>query len=275
MLTSMKILIEKQIENWQGGAASTAPRMKTSACGFGPASPQSALLNNLQNGGCILSAGRGDTLLDPEPVELPVFKLKSRLEVSQDSREDVARFFQEIGIEGRGGLSFPEQNPLTLEPIDWEKEICRSTLQNLSAGSARLAQAETLSQDAKLNRLVHLMMLAIRSGNISLAMMMFAHVESRMANQMTQILMTKVQEIQDRKRKLTQDIQSQKTDSAEGAKKLQILQNDVSQANDDIAVLQTFIRDVAQNKQSAVELANAFLSKEHETTMAVVRSFGR
>ncbi|HKX12850.1 MAG TPA: hypothetical protein VJP40_06830, partial [bacterium] len=124
------------------------------------------------------------------------------------------------------------------------------------------------------NRLVHLMMLAIRSGNISLAMMLFAHVETRTANQMTQILMQKVQTLQDEKRKLTREIQNQKSDS-EGAKKLQTLQNDVSQVNDDIGVLQTFIRDVAQNKQASIELANAFISKEHETTMAVVRSFGR
>ncbi len=275
MLTSMKILIENQIKNWQEGAVSSAPRLKTSACGFGPASPQSALLNSLQNGGCVFSSGYGDVALDPEPIsELPVFKLNGRVQVSPTQREETAQFFQGFGVELQGELSFPEQNPLTLEQIDWEKEICRSTLQNLNTDSARQAQAETLSQDAKINRLVHLMMLAIRSGNISLAMMLFAHVETRTANQMTQILMKKVQALQDEKRKLTQEIQNQKTD-AEGSKKLQALQNDVSQVNDDIAVLQTFIRDVAQNKQASIELANAFISKEHETTMAVVRSFGR
>ena len=272
----MKILIEKQVKHWrQAASAVGSPPLKTSACGFGPAPAQSALLNSLQNGGCVFTAGYGETALEPEPIQaLPVFKLDGRFEVSSSQREATFQFFQELGVELQGEMKFPEQNPLTLEPIDWENEICRSTLQNLSTGSARLAQAEALSQDAKINRLVHLMMLAIRSGNISLAMMLFAHVETRSANQMTQILMKKVQALQDEKRKLTQEIQNQKSDS-EGAKKLQTLQNDVSQVNDDIAVLQTFIRDVAQNKQSSIELANAFISKEHETTMAVVRSFGR
>ena len=275
MLTAMKILIEKQVEHFRQGNSSPTPEFKVSSCGFGQASSRGTLLSHLQNGGCVLTAASGETAFESEPANgLPVFKLKSRAPVSQSQREVAENFFKEVGVELQGPLHFPEQNPLTLERIDWEKEICRSTLENLSKGSARLAHAEAHSQDAKLNRLVHMMMMAIQSGNISLAMMLFAHVETRTANQMTQILMKKVQALQHQKRKLTQDIQNQKTDS-EGAKKLQTLQNEVSQANDDITVLQTFIRDVAQNKQAAIELANAFLSKEHETTMAVVRSFGR
>lgn len=274
MLTSMKILIEKQVKGWQEALGAKGIG-KISSCGFRPASSQAALLNSLQNGGCVLTSSYGETELEPSPIsELPVFKLNSRVQISPSQSEEAEKFFQEVGIELQGPLKFPEENPITLESIDWQKEICESTLKNLSAGSARQAQIEATSQDAKINRLVHLMMLAVRSGNIALAMMMFAHLESSTANQMTQMLMTKVQALQDQKRKLTQDIQGTKNDS-EGAKKLQSLQNEVSQANDDIAVLQTFIRDVAQNKQASIELANAFLSKEHETTMAVVRSFGR
>lgn len=274
MLTAMKILIEKQVKSWQQNPTSSIPG-KISACGFRPAASQAALLNSLQNGGCVLTSSYGDTAPELEPnSSLPVFKLSSRVEISPAQSAETEKFFQEVGIDLQGPLQFPEENPITLEPIDWEKEICQSTLKNLSAGSARQAQIEATSQNAKINRLVHLMMLAVRSGNIALAMMMFAHLESSTANQMTQMLMTKVQALQDQKRQLTQDIQNTKNDS-EGAKKMQGLQNEVSQANDDIAVLQTFIRDVAQNKQAAIELANAFLSKEHETTMAVVRSFGR
>ena len=80
--------------------------------------------------------------------------------------------------------------------------------------------------------------------------------------------------MQDNKRKLTQDLQNQKTDP-EGTKNMQKINAEMQQSNDDISVLQTFIRDVAQNKQASIELANAFISKEHETTMAIVRSFGR
>jgi hypothetical protein len=223
MLTAMKVLIEKQVKTWQGTSNGQSKSLKVSACGFGPAPEKAALLNRLQNGGCVLTASSGETA-EPE--------------------------------------------------VDWAKEICRNAMQNLSGSSARQAQAETDSQDAKIDRLVRMMMIAIQSGNITLAMMIFSHVETSTANRMTEMLMKKVQGLQDQKRKLTQDIQNQKTDS-EGAKKLQTLQNDVSQVNDDIGVLQTFIREVAQNKQASVELANAFLNKEHETTMAVVRSFGR
>jgi hypothetical protein len=168
----------------------------------------------------------------------------------------------------------PETNPLTLQKVNWEEEISQNNLKTLSRESQRQATLQTLSDDAKINRLTHLVMLALQSGNVSLAMLLFSHLESTSANQLTKSLMEKVQSLQQHKRDLAKKIQDQPND-AEGSKNIQALQNEMQDANDDISVLQTFIRDVAQNKQASVELANAFISKEYETTMAVVRSFAR
>jgi hypothetical protein len=181
---------------------------------------------------------------------------------------------QQVGLDPNANYRFPGINPLTLEPIDWGKEISQQNLDSLAQESVRNAKSETLSNDAKLNRLTQLMMLALKSGNISLAMLIFSHLEAQSANELTRSLIGKVQQIQQHKRELSQQIQTQPND-AEGSKAIQQIKTEMESANDDLTVLQTFIRDVAQNKQQSLEMANAFLSSEHELSMSIIRSFGK
>jgi hypothetical protein len=157
---------------------------------------------------------------------------------------------------------------------DFAQVIQQDTLRSLQRESIRSARQEILSSNAQLNRLAHLMLLALQSGNIGFAMMLFSHLEARSANELTRVLMEKVRSLQERKRELGAKIQEQKNDF-EGNKAIQQIKNDMEQTNDDITLLQTFIREVAQNKQQMLELANGFLTKEHETTMSIVRGFAR
>ncbi len=277
MFFSLKTLVERQIKILSRACLEAEPSFRPLMKLATPEIVRSLSLGfgNLQNGGETKVAVAGTVAWQEGPAE--GFRSGSLRESSLPSaaeREGFEAFLREIEFTGRAGWRFPKTNPLTLQPVDWSQEIRQDTLQGLSRASARQAKSEALSQNAKVNRLTHLLFLALRSGNVSLAMLLFSHLEAATANEITRSLMEKVQKMQDNKRKLAQDIQNQK-DDAEGSKNLQRIKLEMEQVNDDISVLQTFIRDVAQNKQASLELANAFISKEHETTMAIVRSFGR
>jgi len=186
----------------------------------------------------------------------------------------LAHFMKELGLPNLAGLQFPKQNPLTLESINWQSEIQQGNLQSLLRESSRKAREEVYTQNAKINRLSHLLLMALRSGNISLAMMLFAHLETAEANELTKSLVLKLRGLQDKKRQLSQQMMSQ-TDDAQGAKQTQMLKTEIESVNDDISILQTFIKDIAQNKQQAIEMANGFLNLEHQTTLTIVRTLGR
>lgn len=184
------------------------------------------------------------------------------------------QFLKELGFSANTPLRYPSQNPLTFESVNWQTEIQQSYLNDILRDSSRQAKQQVFSQNQKINRLTHLLMLILRSGNISLAMMIFAHLEAKEANELNRTLVGKMQELQQQKRQLSSQITGQKND-AEGMKNYQAIKIEIDSVNDDISVLQTFIRDVAQNKQQALELTNAFLTQEHETSMSIIRSFGR
>ncbi|MCE9623870.1 MAG: hypothetical protein K8R69_00215 [Deltaproteobacteria bacterium] len=276
MLWSLKSLVENQMKllsrkttglqnpTWQPSTADVRNQ----------AYAMTSVFQSLENGGSRHVAASGWVAAQEIPSEYSETIPRPIADSDEDNLRRCENFFSEIGISSAAGIQLPEQNPLTLRNIDWDREISQQALEQFSRDSTRQAKAETLSQDAKINRLVQVMLLALRSGNISLAMLLFSHIETTTANEVTRCLMTKVQNLQDNKRKLSLDLQNQKTDP-EGTKNMQKINADMQQANDDITVLQTFIRDVAQNKQASIELASAFLSNEHETTMAIVRSFGR
>lgn len=275
MLFSLKTLIERQIHALGQALLSNPEPALVHAADLGNGRALSLGFGALQYGGERRNSLAGAVSFEElEFGKSPISSTPKIWGPTAAEQKNFEYFLQEFGLDNAANARFPESNPITLQRIDWSQEIHQSTLQDLSRASARQAKSEALSQNAKTNRLAQLIFLALRSGNISLAMLLFSHLEAATANELTQCLMEKVQKMQDNKRKLAQDIQNQK-DDADGSKNLQRIKFQMEQVNDDISVLQTFIKDVAQNKQSALELANAFLSKEHETTMAIVRSFGR
>lgn len=275
MFFSLKTLVERQIKILSRACLEAEPSYRPL---MKVATPELARglsrgFDSLQIGGTTRIAAAGAVACQEDPPEaFSSGTARESLPPSAEDRKGFEAFLEEIQFSGKGGWRFPASNPLTLQTVDWSQEIRQGTLQDLARASARQAKSEALSQNAKTDRLAHLLFLALRSGNISLAMLLFSHLEAATANEITTCLIEKVQKMQDNKRKLAQDIQNQK-DDAEGSKNLQRIKLDMEQVNDDISVLQTFIRDVAQNKQASLELANAFISKEHETTMAIVRSF--
>ena len=184
------------------------------------------------------------------------------------------RFMDELGMQASPSLRFPSSNPISLEKINWQEELRQTHLDDLLTQSARQAKFEVYSRNEKINRLNHLLLLALKAGDLSLAMLLFAHLEAKEANEVTRSMVGKLRDMQQKKRQLSDQIMLQKGD-AQGVKNTQMIKTDIESLNDDISVLQSFIREIAQNKQQSIEMANGFITQEHQTTMAVVRSFGR
>lgn len=128
-----------------------------------------------------------------------------------------------------------------------------------------------LDQEREQDRLFQLMMTALASGNVTMAMMIYAHLETKTANQLTKTLVGKLQSLQAQKKELITKIQNA-PNGEEGTKQLQALNQEVGTVNDDISMLQSFMKEVVQNKNQAVEFASNFTSAEHQTTMSVIRS---
>lgn len=56
-----------------------------------------------------------------------------------------------------------------------------------------------------------------------------------------------------------------------GMKEMQKIKNEVENVCDDINVLQTFMKDVTQNKQQAMEMAQNFIAQENQTTQSIIQ----
>lgn len=172
---------------------------------------------------------------------------------------------QSLGINTQS-LAFPNTSPLTEQPIDWAQEI-NDTLSRFNHCSKNKVIEDSKEND----RLFKLMMAALSSGNVNMAMLLFSHLETKTANSMTKALMGRMQGMQERKRSLIDQIQKTGND-ADGAKQLQVINQELGTVNDDMNMLQSFMKEVMQNKNQAVEFASNFTSSENQTTMNVIRS---
>jgi hypothetical protein len=261
MLQSLKVLVENKVRTiFENYLPSLPVIFSTNDSKIDEANNQQQALQR-----CFYTMENGGVLTETSP---------SKTVAQTFDANGFYQWMQGLDVQVSPQLTFPEKNPLTGQTIDWAQEICQSNLDSLNRQSLRDAKEQTLSENEKINHLSHLLLAALKSGNISLAMMIFSQMEARSANAVTSCLMEKVRKLQDHKRDLSLQIQQQK-DDAEGSKNIQKIKTDMETANDDISVLQTFIRDVAQDKQYSLEMANGFLTREYETTMSIVRSFGR
>jgi hypothetical protein len=120
----------------------------------------------------------------------------------------------------------------------------------------------------KSDKCLRLLLTALQTGHIDLAMLLFSSLESREATEMTKVLTQKLVEAQENRRKLTGQMASNDKDSQ---KNLAQTQASVQEVNDTIQMLTTFIRDVNDQKNRTMEFANNFLSNENQTTMSIVR----
>ena len=178
----------------------------------------------------------------------------------------VQRVFNFAGLMPPEAL--PAFNSMTGAPANWSTTT-ESIVDFMIAQANRQTSLKQIDDAQRQNeKILNLLMIALQMGNIDLAMLLFASLESRQASEMTKLLTQKLVEAQESRRKLTGQMSSDNKDSQ---KNLAQTQASVQEANDQIALLTSFIRDVNDQKNRTMEFANNFLSNEHQTTMSIVR----
>lgn len=123
----------------------------------------------------------------------------------------------------------------------------------------------------KTDALIQMMMLALQSGNINLAMLIFSSLETSQANEITKTLGQKLLQVQNERRQLTSNLAQIQGQKENNQAQMTQIQSNLQEVNDTLQMLTTFIKDIQDQKNRTVEFANNFLNSEHQTTMSVVR----
>ena len=108
---------------------------------------------------------------------------------------------------------------------------------------------------------------ALACGNIDLAMLLIAGLETREANELAKGLMEKIQEKQAERRKIGEDLGAEK-DSGKAAK----LNNEAGAIGTDIGIFQTFLQDVMAQKSEAQQMASNYLKSQRDTAQSIIRN---
>lgn len=158
----------------------------------------------------------------------------------------------------------PQGAPLmTPEEIQeqWNKIVQDSTAKNSLENSK---QCQGSSKTEKMKRLLEA---ALACGNIDLAMLLIAGLETREANELAKGLMEKIQEKQAERRKIGEDLGAEK-DSGKAAK----LNNEAGAIGTDIGIFQTFLQDVMAQKSEAQQMASNYLKSQRDTAQSIIRN---
>lgn len=138
--------------------------------------------------------------------------------------------------------------------------------------ATRIQNANQISEsESKTKRLLDMMMMALRSGNIDLAMMIFSSLEANAATEMTKMLGEKLVKAQENRRALTANLAKAQDDKEKGQGEATKIGGQITDTNDSIQQLTQFIKEVAEQKNRTAEFTSNFLNSEHQTTMSLVR----
>ncbi|MBI3541250.1 MAG: hypothetical protein HY073_03830 [Deltaproteobacteria bacterium] len=152
----------------------------------------------------------------------------------------------------------------------WNNVMNESTNQmNASNNQEIIAQ-----DDAKSKKLQMLIQLALQSGNVELAMLLMASLESQSANSIAGGLMTKIQGLQDQRQEYANQMAgldgNQKDASQVGAS----LSAKIGGIQTDITMLQTFLQEVMSQKRDSQQMACNMIKSDHDTAQAIIRNMG-
>ncbi len=132
-------------------------------------------------------------------------------------------------------------------------------------------QQQSIDSNQKTDELTQMMLMALQSGNIDLAMLIFASLETTQSHEITKVLSQKLLDAQNQRRNLTTQLANAQGDKNANNGQMTQIQGNMQEVNDTIQMLTTFLKDVQDQKNRTVEFANNFLNSEHQTTMSIVR----
>ncbi len=189
-----------------------------------------------------------------------------------------------------GGLKAPITNLVINEP-DYEKhfglsqglncelippEEIKSMWDQVVADSTRQVTKQTSdqarqSEEGKTRKLEMLLRLALNSGNMELAILLFSGLESRKANEVSASLMQRMQQLQDERRKLSSQM-APSGDQAKDAQNAQGVNAKMGDISTEMNLLQTLLQDIQARKNEAQQMASNFIKSRHDTGMGIIRN---
>ncbi len=181
----------------------------------------------------------------------------------------VGQIFQQAGLQAPEIL--PSLNPFSQTPIDWNKMMVDQSLDFLVQQNSRQSLMQNIqTNDQKNKKLEALLLKLLQTGNIDMAMLVLAQLESQAAQEMVGNLTKQIQQAQQKRRDLSQQIAGLSGKENQQSQ-LQQLQLGISEVADTLQMIQTMIKDVADQKNRTMEFANNYLNSENQTTMSIVR----
>ena len=112
--------------------------------------------------------------------------------------------------------------------------------------------------------------MAVRSGNLGTALLLFAGAEAQQAREMSGLLLQKMQAVKAERHKVAQQIANLPQDKT-GSTQLPLFQQQLSDLDGDMGIYQQILKDILQEKTEALELANSVSQAEHQTLMSIAR----
>jgi hypothetical protein len=187
-------------------------------------------------------------------------------------------------LDGRGTVCLPlsaaAEIPPPAEaanPAVTEDEIKRMW-DKVLADSSRQVTKQTADQarqndESKTRKLERLLSLALKSGNMDLAILLFSGLEAKKANEVSTALMQRMQQLQEERRKLSSQMAST-GDQAKDAQNAQAVNAKMGDIGTEMNLLQTLLQDIQARKNEAQQMASNFIKSRHDTGMGIIRNMG-
>lgn len=125
----------------------------------------------------------------------------------------------------------------------------------------------------KSEKLEMLLMIAINSGNIDLAMLLISGLETREVNKIAGNLMGRMQELQQQRRQMSGEM-GKLGQTPEDQKKIQQLNLQIGDIGTEMQMLQIFLQDLMSQKQETQQMASNYIKSRHDTAMGILRNSG-
>jgi hypothetical protein len=185
-------------------------------------------------------------------------------------------------LEGRGTVCLPLSEAAEIpHPMDaaspgvTQDEI-KTMWDRVLADSSRQVARQTEDQarrgeEGKTRKLETLLRLALSSGNMDLAILLFSGLEAKKANEVATALMQRMQQLQDERRKLSSQMSST-GDQAKDAQSAQTVQARMGDIGAEMNLLQTLLQDIQSRKSEVQQMASNFIKSRHDTGMGIIRN---
>ncbi len=148
-------------------------------------------------------------------------------------------------------------------------QVANDTLTQQMKDTAQNQYTKGKEQTQKLEMLL---MLALNSGNLDLAMMLISGLESQKANELASHMVSQIKKKQDERKSIVDQIGDPKNKN-DGAT-IQKLNLDAGDKNTEINMLQTFIQELMAQKHETQQLTSNYLKSKHDVSQAILRNIG-